>query len=192
MAARSTIERTVADADPLEALIGGVARGDQRALARLYSATSAKLFGIAMRILRRRDWAEDVLQEAFVRVWHRAGDYRAAKGAPMAWLTTIVRNRAIDRLRADRGDIALDEVTERANWTDDGGSPEDLAVASADARELARCLEQLRPAQRDCIVLAYRDGYTHEELARRVERPLGTVKSWIRRGLAELKDCLER
>ena len=186
------IERALTDPDSLETLISGVARGDQQALARLYSATSAKLFGVALRILRRRDWAEDVLQEAFLRIWHRAGDYRAARGAPMAWLTTIVRNRAIDRLRADRGDVALDEVTERASWADDGGSPEDLAVASADARELARCLEQLRPAQRDCIVLAYRDGYTHEELACRVERPLGTVKSWIRRGLAQLKDCLER
>ncbi len=175
--------------ETLEALLEGVALRDQQALTRLYAATSPQLFGIALRILRRHDWAEDVLQEAYVTIWHKAGDYRADRGAPMAWLVTIVRNRAIDRLRRDRGEASLDAVGERASAA---VSPEDLAVTSAEARDLARCLDELRPEQRDCIVLAYRDGYTHDELACRVERPLGTVKSWIRRGLAQLKDCLER
>lgn len=180
------------EANQLEALIAATARGDQQALAGLYAATSAKLFGVALRILRRHDWAEDVLQEAFVRVWHRAGDYRPDKGSPMAWLATIVRNRSIDRLRADRGEAALDELPERAAWADPANNPEDLAIASADARDLAHCLAEMRDEQRNCIVLAYRDGYTHDELACRLERPLGTIKSWIRRGLAQLKECLER
>ncbi|MBI3452588.1 MAG: sigma-70 family RNA polymerase sigma factor [Rhodospirillales bacterium] len=178
--------------DRLTDLIAAAASGDRRAFADLYRATGAKLFGLALRILRRRDWAEEVLQEAFVNIWRHAGAYRPERGAPFAWLATIVRNRALDRLRRERPVVPLDDAPGRESWADPGKNPLDLALASAEARRLKACLDELDGPQRESIVLAYYEGRTHEELAARFAAPLGTVKSWIRRGLIRIKGCLER
>lgn len=168
----------------LERLLQSSAGGDRAAFADLYAETATRLFGVALRIVGRPDHAEDVLQEAFVRIWHRAGDYRPERGSPLAWLCTIVRNKAIDRRRRERPEVELDE--ERAAEE----SP-DTSLLSEDARQLQACLEALGEPQRGCVVMAFVEGYTHQELAARLDRPLGTIKSWIRRSLGQLKLCLE-
>ena len=175
----------------LESLIESSAVGDRAAFGALYDAAAPQLFGLAMRILKRRDWAEDVLQEAMISAWRNAGDYRRDLGSAKAWLTVILRNRALDRLRreaAARLGDAGDGVPEVA---DPAPSALDLAASGEDGRRLRTCIEQLEEVQKRAILLAYFDGLTHEQLASRLASPLGTVKSWIRRGLQRLKGCLE-
>ncbi len=167
-------------------------RGDQLAFARLYRASSAKLFGVALRILQRRDWAEEVLQDAFVRVWEHAAGFDPAKSAPMTWMTHIVRNRAIDWLRRPH-ELALDddafEQWESRTPDEQPGLLERL-MANRDGVALARCMEALAASERQSVVLAYLHGLSHSELASHLSVPLGTVKSWVRRGLEKLKGCL--
>ena len=184
-----------ADNDRLAAWLQAAALGDRQALRALYEQTSAKLFGLALRITGRRDWAEDVVQESFVSIWHHAVDYRPHLAAPMTWMTTIVRNRALDCLRRAAAarlpqTVELDE--ELGEWlADDAAGPAELALASQQARALNRCLQRLEQAQRQAIELAYLHDLSHAELAQRLRMPLGTVKSWIRRGLERLRTCLE-
>lgn len=176
---------------PLSSLLVAAGGGDREAFRGVYDATAAHLLGLALRILRRRDAAEDTLQEAFVSIWQRAGDYRPERGAPMAWMGTIVRHRALDRLRRERATVPLDDVPEREAWADPGPAPDAATEAAQDARRLTACLDELAPNPRTAIVLAYREGLTHEEIAARLPAPLGTVKTWIRRGLAQLRTCLD-
>ncbi len=176
-----------ADAD-LARLIRTVADGDRAALRTLYTATAPKLFGIVLRILRDRSAAEDVLQEVFVRVWQRADRYDPQAGAPLVWLGAIARHKAIDRVRQDRAarlTPAEAGVLERLADTRDGES--DLARRDA----LARCLDIVEPDHRDCLVRAYCEGWSREELAARHGRPANTIKTWLRRGLLSLRGCLE-
>lgn len=183
------------DPDPLEALLARVAIGDRQALRALYDQAGSKLFGLALRITSRRDVAEDVVQESFVSIWHHAGDYRPQLAAPMTWMTTIVRNRALDALRRTAAArlasaTPLDDAPE-ADLRDESAGPAELAQASQQARALNRCLQRLDQAQRQAVVLAYLQDFSHSELAERMHAPLGTVKSWIRRGLDRLRACLE-
>lgn len=171
----------------LSDLLARCALGDQKAFARLYQETSGKLYGVAMHILRDSR-AEEVLQDAFVKIWHRASDYRPDKGSPMAWMASIVRNRALDMLR--RPDLES-SVEDQDAWEADEPGPLEQTLQRAEARALLRCLEQLDNVQRQVMTLAFFHGLAHAELARRVEQPLGTVKSWIRRGLQRLRGCLE-
>lgn len=177
------------DGDPLAAALAGIVAGDRTALAELYRLAAPRLLGVALRILRRRDAAEDVLQDAFLAVWQRAGQYSAERGQPLAWLSMIVRNRAIDRLRQETR-RAEDELAS------DDALPDVLVLDEAAARgvggDIARCLSALPAEQQRALLLAAQYGLSHEEIARRLGRPLGTVKSWIRRGLIELRECLER
>ncbi|HLA74381.1 MAG TPA: sigma-70 family RNA polymerase sigma factor [Gammaproteobacteria bacterium] len=177
--------------DLLAHLLTRCARADESAFARLYELTSAKLFALALRILRRRDWAEDVLQESFINIWRHAGDYHADKGAPHTWLASIVRHRALDLLRRVGARGGADEETDVDLVEDNTPGPLAQAVQTQDAQALQRCLDGLQATQRESILLAYYHAYTHEQLARHLHAPLGTVKSWIRRGLALLKECLE-
>jgi RNA polymerase sigma-70 factor (ECF subfamily) len=175
----------------LEPLIEASAAGNRAAFSALYDAAAPQLFGLALRILKRRDWAEDVLQEALVSAWRNAGGYRRELGSGKAWLTVILRNRALDRLRreaASRLEPGGDSVPE---VQDPSPSALDRAVSDEAGRRLMACLDQLEEVQKRAILLAYFDGLTHEELAARIGSPLGTVKSWIRRGLQRLKGCLE-
>lgn len=181
--------------DRLKALLAACARRDQAAFARLYEATSAKLFSVAVRILRREDWAEEVLQDCYVSIWNNAQGYAPALSAPMTWMTSIVRNRCLDWLRRPRLEVALeagdgDEDPLDAIPSDDPGPLEELA-RSTDARAIADCLARLDAKQRQAIMLAFYDGMTHSELAAHLREPLGTVKTWIRRGLDRLKGCLD-
>jgi RNA polymerase sigma-70 factor, ECF subfamily len=175
----------------LESLIEASAAGNRAAFSALYDAAAPQLFGLALRILKRRDWAEDVLQEALISAWRNAGEYRRELGSGKAWLTVILRNRALDRLRREAtarlepsGD-AMPEVE------DPSPSALDLTISGESGRRLMACLEQLEEVQKRAILMAYFEGLTHEELAARIASPLGTVKSWIRRGLQRLKGCLE-
>lgn len=174
----------------LAGLLAASARRDREAFARLYEATSAKLFGVALRILRREDWAEEVLQECYVSIWAHAPDYRPALAAPMTWMTSIVRNRCLDWLRRPRLEVP-DEEGAIVEGTE-SGDPGPLAglERAKESQALARCLQGLEGKQRQAIALAFFDGLSHSELAQHLREPLGTVKTWVRRGLLKLKDCL--
>ena len=173
--------------DDLGDLLARVATGDRTAFRRLYDQAGGRVFAIALGILRRADAAEDVAQETFLRIWQRAGQYDPARGAALAWIGTIARNLALDRVsRQGPGDLPLPEP-------DEPGEPQVPADHGADdRRDLARCLETLSPDHRRAVLLAVHHGFTHDELARHLGVPLGTAKAWVRRGLLRLKGCLDQ
>jgi RNA polymerase sigma-70 factor (ECF subfamily) len=175
----------------LTELMAATAQGDRAAFGRLYAAASPQLFAVALRIMKRRDRAEEVLQDAFVSIWRRARDYDAAKGSVLTWMASIVRHRAIDLLRRERPSVPLDDAPGQENWASAEPDPYEAAAASAEARRVRDCLQTLEAKQREAIQLAYYEGITQEALAARLAAPLGTIKSWVRRGLLRLKDCLE-
>ena len=176
--------------DDLAALLGACGRRDREAFARLYRASSPKLFGVALRILKREDWAEEVLQDAYVSIWNHSGGYASGLSAPMTWMTSIVRNRCLDWLRKPRFEVAdpEGEIAERTASNFEG--PLALLERSNEASAIAACLKGLEPKQRQTIVLAFYEGLSHSELAAHLREPLGTVKTWVRRGLVRLKGCL--
>ena len=182
----------MADNDAIADMMARSALRDQRAFRDLYRHTSAKLYAVALRIVRREDWAEEVLQESFVNIWNHIAEYAPARSAPLTWMTAIVRNRALDWLRRpnlERGDEDYDLLVEAV--ADDAPGPDLILGASRDARALAECMKQLTGNQRQTIVLAYTHGLSHGELAQHLKQPLGTVKTWIRRGLDRLKGCMD-
>ena len=180
-----------AQAVRLAELLAQCALRNQRAFADLYQLTSPKLFGVALRILRRQDWAEEVLQECYVNIWNHAGDYAAARSAPLTWMTSIVRNRCLDWLRRPQQETTGEEYDIAVEaWRDDAPGPMEQLMASSEAAALARCLQQLESKQRQSIMLAFFHGLSHSELASHMRQPLGTVKTWVRRGLERLKSCL--
>ena len=176
-------------------LIARVALGDRTAFRQLYDATSPSLMGVALRIVRDRSRAEDVLQDAFVNIWHRAGSYRAEAGSPLTWLTAIVRNRALDALRSEArhpADSLTDDEDEMTDIQDDRPDPLGLLTQAADALTIRACLEAIDGSQRQCLALAYYHGLTHSEMAAHLGSPIGSVKVWLRRGLEKIRRCLER
>ncbi|WP_236611839.1 sigma-70 family RNA polymerase sigma factor [Phenylobacterium zucineum] len=178
--------------DSLAALMPRIADGDREALRQLYEATSSKLFGVCLRILADREESEDVLQEVYVTIWRRADRFDAARASVMTWIATIARNRAIDRLRA-RGPMARAEPVEELEIADESQVGAEALLSAADDRaRLAACLGELDERTQTVIRTAFFEGVTYDALARRMETPLGTVKSWIRRGLAKLRGCLEQ
>ena len=178
--------------DAIGELMARCALRDQRAFAQLYRQTASKLYGVALRILRRGDWAEEVLQESYVSIWSHAQEYTAAKSAPMTWMTAIVRNRALDWLRRPHFEHGSDDYELLIETLpDDSQGPDVLAGLGRDAQALADCLKQISANQRQSITLAYMHGLSHGELAQHMREPLGTVKTWIRRGLEKLKTCIE-
>jgi len=177
--------------DRLVQLIARTALRDQAAFAELYEATKAKLFGVSLRIVRERPLAEEVLQDSFVNVWNHASDYARAKSAPLTWLTAIVRNRSLDIVRRTREAPDIDE-TLTAALPDPRASPPRETEEKVEAHTLHRCLEDLDPEQRQTIALAFFHGLSHSELAAHLHRPLGTVKTHVRRGLLKLRECLAR
>ena len=176
----------------LAELLAQCALRNQRAFAELYGLTSAKLFGVALRILRRRDWAEEVLQECYVSIWNHAGDYAVQRSAPLTWMTSIVRNRSLDWLRRPQHEATGEEYDIAVEaWQDDSAGPLERLAASSEAAALERCLRQLDGKQRQSIMLAFYHGMSHSEVAGHMKQPLGTVKTWVRRGLERLKVCLQ-
>lgn len=179
-------------AEPLAQLLAACGRKDEQAFERLYRAASPKLFASALRILRRRDWAEEVLQDSFINIWHHAAEYAEWKSAPMTWMTSIVRNRALDMLRRPGIESSSDFEAIMELRMDDNPGPFEQALAAADASRLSHCLKTLEARQRQSIMLAFFHGLTHSELAAHLKQPLGSVKTWIRRGLQQLRICLEK
>jgi RNA polymerase sigma factor (sigma-70 family) len=178
-------------ADTLTPLMPRIAAGDRAALRQLYELTSSKLFAVCLRILSDREESEDVLQEVYVTIWRRADRFDAGRASVMTWISTIARNRAIDRLRA-RGPLARAEPVDDMEIADGSDSAETLLSASDDRRRLNHCLGELDKRTETVIRTAFFEGVTYDALAKRMDQPLGTVKSWIRRGLAKLKGCLEQ
>jgi RNA polymerase sigma factor (sigma-70 family) len=174
----------------LAAALVRVAGGDRAALRIVYQDTSAKLFGVVLRILNDRSEAEDVLQEVFVTVWRKAGSFDPGRASPITWLVAIARNRSIDRLRAGGGRMEPIETAEDVRDTAPGAL--DLVEAGQEHARLATCLGELEERHSTAIRSAFLDGSTYEELAERMRVPLGTMKSWIRRGLLKLRACLEQ
>lgn len=184
------MDRTPSAAHELTPLLRAIAAGDRAALSTLYDRTSAKVYGIILRVLRSELDAEEVLQEVFLSVWRNAGRFEAGRASPITWLCVLARNRAIDRLRRRQlqtapfetaFDVAIDEP-----------SALDRLEATQEAGRLRTCLDELEDRSRLMIEAAFLDGATYSQLAEREGVPLGTMKSWIRRGLQRLKGCLER
>ncbi len=178
----------------IEALLARVGIGDRVAFDRLYDLTAAKLFGICLRVLDNRGEAEEALQEVYVKVWRGAHRYRVNGLSPMTWLITIARNSAIDRLRARRGarraDKPLEAVAERL--ADPAPGPEAQAVAAGERARLLGCLGALPPDRAEAVRLAYLAGASYAELAARYSVPLNTMRTWLRRSLMKLRECLSQ
>ncbi|GJE61896.1 sigma-70 family RNA polymerase sigma factor [Methylobacterium trifolii] len=171
-------------------LLKRVAAGDEAALRTLYDLTSPKLYGVILRIQRDRSVAEDVLQDVYLRVWQAAGSYAPEAGRPLSWLCAIARNRAIDGLRR-KGEIQGPVHEDGEDWVERLIDPHDGEAALVGRDALNACLGRLEPAQRACVVLAYCEGRSREELAARFDRPVNTIKTWLHRSIAALKSCLE-
>lgn len=193
-------------ADPrseeLARLLARVGLADRAAFATLYQRTSAQLLGVVLRIQRDRALAEDVLQEVFVNIWRAADSFDPVRSQPMTWLASVARNRAIDSLRrretqpvfesTSRFGSDGDEVDLLDQVPSDVPGPQDLLGLMAQARAVKRCLGSLSGEQQQCIALAFYQGMSHAEVATHLHQPLGSVKSWVRRGLLSLKTCLQR
>lgn len=177
--------------DDIAALLGAVATEDRAAFRRVYELTSAKLFGISLRICRDRDIAEEALQIAFLDIWRQADRFDPARGPAMAWLSVVARNRAIDVVRR--------RVRERGRSVDDGETalqslpdPRQITDGGVDHMALVACLDELEAEVRDMVLRAYYLGETREDLAVRFDAPVNTIKTWLRRGLQSLRGCLDR
>lgn len=182
----------IADARRAElcGLIDQVARGDRKALAAVYERTSAKVYGVCLRIARDREAADEILQDVYLKVWKRAGRFDAGVASPITWLCAIARNTAIDWVRK-HGAPALPPSGDAEEPGSDIGNAMEAMLADEGRALIFDCLETLAPNQQRAIRLAYFDGSTHTELAAIMQVPLGTMKSWIRRSLLQLRGCLE-
>lgn len=179
--------------EEIETLIARVAMGNRKSFRELYERTSAKLFGIASRVLRDEAQAEEVLQEVFLRIWHRADSYKANGYSPMTWLITITRNAAIDRLRRARREGTATEPVEIAERLyDPQPGPEARAVERDEARVLNACLDELPDDRASMVRQAYLQGMTYAELSESTGVKLNTVRTWLRRSLLQLRECLSR
>lgn len=195
-ATRQHMPSTTEPGDRLERLLARVSQRDHDAFEQVYKLTSAHLFGVAFRILKRADHAEEVLQEAYVNIWNQAGSYGAGLAAPMTWLISVVRNKALDWLRHHKAELQStdrmdDGDEERLLGADEGGDPLALLMQASAGMHIERCMGTLEATQRQSLALAFYDGLSHAELAAHLRAPLGTVKAWVRRGLDKLKKCLE-
>ena len=184
------------DSVQLQTWLRAAALHDADAFRRLYDATSARLYGFALRILVKPELAEEALQEGFVAIWHHAGSYQSHLAAPMTWMTTIVRNKALDLLRGAGGSMEtslepFDSAVMDA-LRDPDATPIDALAISREAKALAYCMSVLEGAHRQVVGLAFFHDMSHSEVAQRMALPIGTVKTWIRRSLERLKTCLER
>ena len=191
MGGSDTLDRD-ADRALADDLLSQVGRRDEQAFEALYRLTSSRLLGIGMRVLGDRAEAEDVLQEVYIAVWSKAVQFDAARANAWTWLGTIARNRAIDRLRARPSSLQRAPIDLAESIPDPSPSPASQADASSERSRLDDCLRGLEPRGQTLIRTAFFEGATYDELAVRTGSPLGSVKSWIRRGLIQLRECLER
>jgi RNA polymerase sigma-70 factor (ECF subfamily) len=176
----------------LRAAMVRLAEGDSEALEEIYAATRVKLYGICLRILGDRKEAEDALQDVYVNLWQRADRYDPTRASPISWLATFARNRAVDRLRTGKVRGGAVGIEEAAPLPDETPLADDLLIDAERAARVHTCIEKLDENASTQIRAAFFEGFTYAELAERAEVPLGTMKSWIRRGLIRLRECLEK
>jgi RNA polymerase sigma-70 factor, ECF subfamily len=181
---------TKTTAAELAGLLARVAARDREAFAAVYTATSAKLFGIVVRILPRRDVAEDVLQDVYVKIWQSAGGFDPGRASAITWMATIARNRAIDEVRRRRP-VSIEDAPEALEVAHSGPDPLESAQQSEALRRLNACLDGLEPDRRQMVLLAYYTGLSRDELAQRFATPVNTIKTWLHRSLAQLRKCLD-
>lgn len=175
----------------LEALLAKCTLGDQVAFAQLYKAVSSKLNGVAYRILRNVDTANEVLQEAFVQIWNNASEYRADKAEPMTWMSSIVRYRAYDRVKFDKRRIEGAQMRADLSTFDELESTQTDGVLICELdQQLEQCMAELNKGHRDSVLLAYYYGFSREEISTQLKTPINTIKSWLRRGVERLQECL--
>ena len=173
----------------LVGLLRAVAAGDQAAFERLYAETRAKLYGVVLRILRRADLADEVMQEAYLKIWNSAGQFDPAVASPITWMVAIARNRAIDVARKRR-DVSVEEAPEALEFAADIADPLAGRERSEELARLLDCLGRLDPEQRQLVLLAYYNGLSREQLAARIGRPVNTIKTWLRRSILAVRECL--
>lgn len=170
-------------------VIQRVGLGDRQAFRALYSLTSPKLYAVCLRVLREKADAEDALQEVYIKVWHNAARFAITGQSPMSWLATIARNHAIDRIRARKPQpVAIEDAPEMA---DDAKDPEQSVLMGDQRQRIDDCLGRLKADRAAAVRAAYVDGYSYQELADRFRLPLNTVRTWLRRSLLQLRECLE-
>ena len=174
----------------IETMIARVALRDRAAFSALYDATSAKLFGVCLRVLNNRSEAEDALQEVYLRIWSKADSYAVTGHSPMTWLITVARNLAIDRLRKRGADPARESMPDEIAASTPG--PEASAMATSERARMNACLDELDSEKADSIRSVYLEGLTYQDLATRHDVPLNTMRTWLRRSLMKLRDCLTR
>jgi RNA polymerase sigma factor (sigma-70 family) len=189
-------DASTSESEQLRTWLYGAAQRDAAAFRKLYDATSARLYGFALRMLGKRELAEEALQDGFVAIWNHAGSYRNELAAPMTWMTTIVRNKALDVLHRAGGEVELDaapfdhKVMEALR--DPGATPIDALLLSREAKALAYCMSALEGLHRQVLGLAFFHDLSHSEVAQQMVLPIGTVKTWIRRSLDKLRTCLAK
>jgi RNA polymerase sigma-70 factor (ECF subfamily) len=170
-------------------LLAAVAKGDQGAFERLYAATRAKLYGVVLRILRRHDLADEVIQETYLKIWRSAGQFDPALSAPITWMVTIARNRAIDLVRK-KGEGAIEEEPEAMDVAAENPDPLARRELNERLKSLFACIGRLEPERQRLVLLAYYNGWSRERLAKELDVPVNTVKTWLRRSLIEIRECL--
>ncbi len=174
----------------LDDLIARVALRDRQAFDVLYTQTSGRLFAVALRMMKNRAEAEDLLQDAFIRIWQKAGTFHPGQAKALSWLTTLTRNLAIDRLRLRQLPVVPVEMA--ADVPDGNPNPEAEFALSEDRSRIQACLDELETDRADAVRSAYLEGYSYQELADRFGTPLNTMRTWLRRSLLRLRDCLEQ
>lgn len=170
-------------------LIAAVAKGDEAAFERLYDATRAKLYGVVLRILRRQDLAEEVIQETYVRIWHNAGQFNPALSSPITWMASIARNRAIDVVRK-KTESSLEEEPGAMEVAAESTDPLARREMTEELKRLLECVGRLEPDRQKLVLLAYYNGWSREQLAEKFAAPVNTVKTWLRRSMLEIRECL--
>ena len=170
-------------------LLASVAKGDEDAFERLYAATRAKLYGVVLRILRRQDLAEEVIQETYVKVWNSAAQFNPAVSSPITWMAAIARNRAIDIVRK-RSESSIEEEPEAMQVAAETPDPLARREMSEELKRLLECVGQLEPDRQKLVLLAYYNGWSREQLATKFEAPVNTVKTWLRRSMMDIRECL--
>ena len=170
-------------------LLASIAKGDEAAFERLYAATRAKLFGVVLRILRRQDLAEEVVQEAYVKIWHSAGQFNPSLASPITWMVSIARNRAIDVVRK-RSDASIEDEPAAMEIASDIPDPLARREMTEELKRILECVGQLDPERQKLVLLAYYNGWSREQLSEKFNTPLNTVKTWLRRSMIEIRGCL--
>ncbi len=175
--------------EELVRLLEAVAKGYMPAFEQLYSATRAKLYGVLLRILGRPELAEEVMQETYLKVWTMAGKFDPTQASPITWMVSIARNRAIDIVRK-KGEVSIEEQPEALEVASDAPAPLARREMTEELKRLLSCLGKLDPEKQRIVLLAYYSGWSREQLSKKLNIPVNTIKTWLRRSLLEIRECL--